>query len=399
MSNGSINLLPETMRQRERKEVLKAINKSKVFDINLSAGAKIQPLSPPKISSPKRSLWSEIFGKKIGPAPIVNRPTYNGVRPNLPTPSPKPIFKYPEVPQTSSFNNKPLVNQPALTTKPTHNGTNTLAVKPKKPGLFSQLKYIFAKPKKHQLKEQAWTSAPHKTINKIAPEPPKIEPKPKIKEKYHTVPKAEKSKMDINLIPQELLFKKYQKNPQKITIMIFSLVAAALLIALAYFIINEQEKAVDKKISQLQEDRSKLVAYINGFKDIQQKNIRLQDKLLAINKLLAKHIYWTKFFSLLEQYTLDNIHYTEFTADTSGRFMLPALSAIGAGPNVEEQIADSYRQAAQQIAVFKKADDFVSQVRVNNLEVLSSDKTGVKGVKFEINLVLEDGVFNQETNK
>ena len=54
----------------------------------------------------------------------------------------------------------------------------------------------------------------------------------------------------------------------------------------------KRERGGQAKISKLNEDKAKLVAYISDFQDIQAQNIRLQDKLLAINKLLQKHIYW-----------------------------------------------------------------------------------------------------------
>ena len=110
-------------------------------------------------------------------------------------------------------------------------------------------------------------------------------------------------------------------------------------------------------------------------------------------------IIWQRcLVSLLERYTLDDVYYTEFTADTSGEFGLPAVASIGSGPNLEEKIANSYRKAAQQILAFKQATDFVKQIKVSDLEVISGDRAGVKGVKFEINLVLTDGVFNKENN-
>ena len=213
------------------------------------------------------------------------------------------------------------------------------------------------------------------------------------KAKYHVAPKTEKSKLDINLIPEELLFKKYPHSRQQTISIILAIIIPALIVASAYFLIDQQERSIDKKISQLTEDQNKLLDFISGFKSIQQKNINLQDKLLAINRLLDKRIYWTKFFSLLQRYTLDDIHYTEFTADTSGEFMLPAVASVTGGQSVEEQVANSYRQAANQIAAFKRAADFVSQIKVNNLEIIADERSGIKGVKFEINLGLTDGVF------
>ncbi|MEK7072135.1 MAG: hypothetical protein AAB969_01040, partial [Patescibacteria group bacterium] len=317
-----------------------------------------------------------------------------------------------KVPKTAKINQKAIEQKlpeaPRPSFEPIHKSSNlkvdfkySAGQKKPGPGFFAWLKKIFTLapkvPKPAKINQKA--------IEKKLPEVPRpsfMEPYKvleKTKEKYHTAPKSEKSKLDINLIPQELLFRKYPQSRQQIVSIILSIIIPALIITTTYMFISQQQRNIQTKISQLNNDKNNLISYISHFKDIQQKNILLQDKLLAIDKLLQKHIYWTKFFSLLERYTLDDVYYTEFKADTSGEFMLPAIAAIGSGKTVEEQIADSYRKAANQIAIFKKAADFVSQIKVDNLEVVSGDKAGVKGVKFEINLALTDGVFTNETNK
>lgn len=417
---ANINLLPEEMRGKEKKELIKASKKPKVFTVNLSAAATDKPLPPVKPSKPPRSLWSEIFGKKIKPTPLPKTPTFGQRLDTLPNPKNQTI-KYQEVPKKPIF--QPRSNflssigpaQSLVKSSPVEKiapATPSFELSsrqaktkvdfkynttPKKRGLgfFAWLQKIFArKPKKIKpiapKKEEFHKKTTEPSTSKFV-EPPKAHEK--TKEKYHQAPRGEKSKLDINLIPQELLFRKYPKSRQQIVGVIMSVIIPALIITSVYLVIDQQQQNIKSKMAQLNNDKSKLVDYINGFKNIQQKNIRLQDKLLAVDKLLQQHIYWTKFFSLLERYTLDDIHYAEFTADTSGDFMLPAIASIGSGKTVEEQIADSYRKAAEQIAAFEKADDFVTQVKVNNLEVVSGDNAGVKGVKFEINLSLTDGVF------
>ncbi|MDO8668693.1 MAG: hypothetical protein Q7K65_00160 [Candidatus Buchananbacteria bacterium] len=407
---ANINLLPEEMRSREQKEALRAAKKPKVFTIDLSAGKKDSATAQVKPSKPIRSMWSEIFGRKIKPASLAKTPLFEQKN-TWPEPVKNQTIKYQENrgrsvyrPQGNFLSSGPAqpVKQPSaekiaprqMPSEPIRKSLERQVDfkynhTPKKRGFFAKWKNIFSPqprvPKPAKIDKKAW---PKKTIE--SPKAPE-----KIKGKYHTAPKMEKSKLDINLIPEELLFRKYPKGRQQIIGIILAVVIPALIVTLAYTVIDLQQKSTQEKISQLNKNKGELVSYINGFKDIQQKNIMLQDKLLAINKLLQKHIYWTKFFSLLERYTLDDVYYTEFTADTSGEFMLPAVASIGSGNTVEEQIADSYRKAARQITALEQADDFVSQIKVNNLEVVSGDNAGVKGVKFEINLALTDGVFTK----
>ncbi len=409
---ANINLLPEEMRKLEKKEILKAAKKSKTFTIDLSAGKKNIPVSDIKPSKSKSPLWSQIFGSKIKPMNSVS-PTSFGSRLdstpktqkiNYQSVAPKAIVKpnnsfmrtlgpaYSPV-RSGSVEKLPIANQSFQIDNQQENlkvdfkfSSNA---RKKGPGFWSR--FI------NSLMPHPGLKKPIKTHTKedklIVEERPVLKLPKKSKEKYNLASKLEKSKLNINLIPEELLFRKYPKSRQQIMGMILAIIIPTLMVTAGFVLIDQQQKAIESKIIKLNDDKTKLVVYINGFKDIQAKNIRLQDKLLAINKLLEKHVYWTKFFSLLERYTLDDVYYTEFTADTSGKFMLPAIAVIGNGTTLEDQISDSYRKAAEQITAFQKAPDFITQTKVNNLEIVTGDKSGIIGVKFEINLSLADGVF------
>ncbi|PJE58476.1 MAG: hypothetical protein COU81_00555 [Candidatus Portnoybacteria bacterium CG10_big_fil_rev_8_21_14_0_10_36_7] len=485
MSN--INLLPEEMRDKEKKEVLRAAKKPKIFTVDLSPGQSAKPPIPVKPSKPPRSLWSEIFGQKIKPTPIakmpnfgprmdmletanhqkikypaspaqsVVKPTTNFFRSMGPAQSPikltspaKPVpaqpsfvppvrpvktqidYKFKTPPKKfrlgfwasfkKLFTRSPRLPQapkmplpisppkPAVAARPSLEPPKpsnlkvdfkyNVGSKKKSWGFFALLKNLFARQPNKFKPVQIHKKEIEKKLP-VPPAPPATQPLKvleKTKEKFHSAPKAQKSKLDINLIPQELLFRKYPKSSQQIISILLAIILPALMITAIYTLIDQQQKDLANKTTKLNQDKENLITYISQFKNLQDKNIRLQDKLLVINKLLQKHIYWTKFFSLLERYTLDDVYYTEFTADTSGKFSLPAVATIGSGSTIEAKIADSYRQAAQQITAFKKAADFVSQVQVSDLEVFSDNKSGIKGVKFEINLALKDGVFYQTDN-
>lgn len=415
---ANINLLPEDMRKMDKKEILKAAKKPKTFTIDLSAGKNSLPRSSVQPSNQHSSLWSKVFGQpakptsQIGPILFGSRPEVTPTKPQTVYQSltPKAVVK----PKTSFLSSIGPAQSPVRSSRQDivvlrepsfelENKSKSLKVdynfetshKNQDRGFFSSLMKLFTAKS---------VTAKSPKISKVIIESQKIiEPKSPASEKspakYHHAPKAEKSKLNINLIPEELLFRKYPKSRQQIFTMVLAIIIPTLLITAGYVLIDQQQKATEAKIVALRNDKTKLITYINSFKDIQAKNIRLQDKLLAINKLLQKHVYWTKFFSLLERYTLDDVYYTEFSADTSGKFMLPAIAVMGSGSTVEDQIADSYRKAAEQIKAFQKAPDFITQTKVNNLEVVTGDNAGIKGVKFEINLSLAEGVFINNEDK
>ena len=428
MSNN-INLLPEKMRERDLREMKRAARRPKVFTIDLSAGHREKLPAP--IKPPHQSLWAKTFGPKKLAAPVANGALRPQLAPQIAKPliSPKPIIKYGPIssqppilikPKRSFWSSigpaksplKPLIQAQAVSTLPAFK-LPAQAAKParvdlkysqarKKRGLgfFASLKNLFQLRKKYKKYAIIPLNSEEKKllIEPIAPSKamPQLPVKTKTLEKYHTAPKAVKSQLDINLVPEELLFRQYSRSQQQIVAMILAIIIPALVVTAAYLFLNQQQKVIEGKIYQLSRNQSQLVAYISGFKDIRKKNIGLQDKLLVISQLLEKHIYWTKFFGLLEKYTLDNVYYTEFTADTSGRFILPAVATAAGGQAVEERGADSYRQAAQQIVALKQAADFVNQLKVNNLEIVTNDKAGFGGIKFDINLDLADGVFIAE---
>jgi hypothetical protein len=112
----------------------------------------------------------------------------------------------------------------------------------------------------------------------------------------------------------------------------------------------------------------------------EKENNALADRVSMIKNLLDEKILWSRFFDLLEKYTLDGIYFTNLTADTSGTLILPG-------------VADNYHVLSQELAVLRDAPEFVKDARVTNAQLYSADKVGVLGVSFQLRLVLNDQVF------
>jgi hypothetical protein len=69
-------------------------------------------------------------------------------------------------------------------------------------------------------------------------------------------------------------------------------------------------------------------------------------RLIVVNDLLSKHVYWSNFFSFLEKNTLPNVFYQDFSGDTSGEYLLKART-------------DSFDSMAKQIKVFRRAAEVI----------------------------------------
>lgn len=202
----------------------------------------------------------------------------------------------------------------------------------------------------------------------------------KEKAKYHLAPKLAKSGLDINLIPEELLARKYLGVKGQVAALFLAVILPFLAVTAVYYLIDYYQQQIDQQIKNSQQLVNQLNQELSGFQEIQQKNFLLQQKLLALDTLFNGQIRWTNFFNLLEKYTLAEVYYTNFTADISGEFVLPA-------------VATNYQKAAQQIVALKSAKDFVKKVGVDNLRLYSTSKAGIIGVAFELKLVLADDVF------
>ncbi|MBI5765851.1 hypothetical protein HZA71_01325 [Candidatus Falkowbacteria bacterium] len=200
------------------------------------------------------------------------------------------------------------------------------------------------------------------------------------KEKLSATAKAKKSHFNINLIPEELVYREWINIRMQIIVLFLAIIFPAVIVYGAYRLIGFYQERADQQIHYKQAAINKLQEVAADYQKIKQNNTILQQKLMVIKGILDGHIYWTNFFRRLEKYTLDGVYYTDFAADISGEFMLPAIAA-------------SYGEAAKQIMAFKQAADFVKEVRVDKISLHSSGKGGITGVEFELKLKLADNVF------
>lgn len=403
-----INLLPENFREKERKELDKAAKRPKVFEVAMSQAEKDKLAKTS--DKPNKSFWQKIFGS----TPKTAKPT---------------------LPKSASFGHTPSVDLLASAKKEKiHFGP---VVHPESKKQKNSFWSRFFGPANSPIKstievKQNWPPArpsfemPHvrkeKTEEKI-PKPlkikkeksnwlagifaqksrkPKIErPEPvlvkeekeeKIKEKkikpakrnfgFNLAPKGKKSAMDINLMPKELLTIRHASPREQFWGLLAAMMLPAILIFGLFYFFGFLQKQTDAKIMAYQNKADQLQKEINVFEEAQNRDTLLKQKLVALKDLLDKHIYFTKFFNLLQKYTLDDVHFTDLTMDTSGEFVLPA-------------VASSYEKAAQQIVAFRQATDFIKSVEAKDIKLYSEEKAGIVGVSFELKITLVDNIFRQ----
>ena len=156
---------------------------------------------------------------------------------------------------------------------------------------------------------------------------------------------------------------------------------AIILVAGVYFGIVIYQNTVQGDISRAKEQVASLDREIAGLEKEKEEALDLQKRLNLIKDLLAKHVYWTDFFRLLEKYTIDEVYYMNFSMAGKDKLV---ISAVG----------KDYKSLAKQFLAFEQAKDFIQTVRIDSASADIDAQKGVyKGVKFNINLEFAPDVF------
>jgi len=177
--------------------------------------------------------------------------------------------------------------------------------------------------------------------------------------------------LDVNLIPDKLIaglspITKIRRIIWAgIASLVFILIISAGILAYQTYLIN-QVISTQREIKNVEDE---IITYVPWQKDA----VAFNQQIDGITKLLDRHIYWTEFFSFLEQNTLPNVHYANLSVDTSGVFTLAAT-------------APDYGTVSKQIAVFKQSDI------ITKVSVVGATDNGTQ-INFNISLTVTPSIF------
>jgi len=136
--------------------------------------------------------------------------------------------------------------------------------------------------------------------------------------------------------------------------------------------ITEESLALEVEIEQLDTN-------ISQYNDLIGLAADWQIKLATVDDLLRTHIYWTKFFAILEKVTLPSVYYKGFTA-----------SIINPDINLTSY-ASSFTEVARQLVGYQNFMDVFEQVNVTE----ASLDEGV-GVSYTAQATLRPSIFYDE---
>lgn len=375
-----VNLLPDEFRTKENKELESYRKQSKGFSIKLSQptkeNQKEKPVKKPgffaKLFSSKKNKQTKIVEPKSSFIPgkkfeiKIDQPT----GPKISEPKPVVISKPAIIKETkSTFTNgaktdlklpKPEVKKEEIkveSIKP------TIEVKPKIKKAKFNWKKFFSRKKNEPIIDKI----NHGSNKKIR------STKPGREEKMNF--------LDINLIPLELSRHPEFKFSQKMFIFIGSIFLTFLLVFSAYLGLIWYQIIVTRQIQSIKEEIFVLDDNILKYQKEEISIKDLQGKFKYIEGILNNHIYWTKFFSMLEKNTVQEVYYTNFSMSGQEKVV---ISAVG----------KDYNSVAKQLLAFKNATDFIQNVRIDSAAAIVDKDGNYAGVNFNIYLDFQPLVFN-----
>ena len=179
-----------------------------------------------------------------------------------------------------------------------------------------------------------------------------------------------------NLVKENaVVFINWRKN--------ISLLLLGVFLSIAIVGVAHQSVAIEnREIKEAEEILLGKINKINKKIELAKNNIKevmiLQNKLILIESLLDKHVYWTNFFKFLEDTTIEDVYYSGFSGTTNGTYVLLAS-------------AESFNMLAKQIAGFR-ANEKVVFVRTDGGSVGAVDGEGSR-VSFSLELKINPEIF------
>lgn len=374
-----INLLNDTKEDKPKKKPVPVVSSEpKLTDPGRLPKPAPEPKLPSRFSIWLRSLRNKPPAKeapKVEPVKPEEKPKIPSIRVAAPpkSPTPEDIFSEIDEPDLKSDAVPPVKN--------IDDG-------------------ILPAPKPLSVAPPPATPAPPPTPALKSPPPspiPSEKPAPKLADKIKFRSKAvKKGEFEppfnnrgslVNLIPMEL---RQSIDPRsKLISLGIALCGSLVLIGGIYASLTLYRTSILEKIQLLRAERMGVEQQINDLKPQQREAIDVSNKLKLVSGLLDSHIYWTKFFSKLEQYTIDEVYYTGAIAGSLGGQM--TLSAVGT----------SFSSPARQLIALEAADDFVSSVTITAAAASSGSSANLPPgslsttkVTFAVSITLVPDIFN-----
>lgn len=195
-----------------------------------------------------------------------------------------------------------------------------------------------------------------------------------------------RSMLDVNLIPKELIRYPELEFPKRLFRSGIIVLSSVLLVIIGYLGITLYQLRINQQIKNIEKEIVSINQEVALYDQEKASALAMQKYLEVIRQLLDGHLYWTKFFTFLEKYTIDEIYYTDFSMTGTEKLV---ISAVG----------KDYESVAKQLVSFQKASDFIKNVRIDTASaIINYEKGNYEGVNFNIDLEFMPDVFTNKIN-
>lgn len=161
------------------------------------------------------------------------------------------------------------------------------------------------------------------------------------------------------------------------------LVLVAALVVEIYFGLDWWQGQERTQAEKIKSEHLAVTQQINNINNNSKDFLNFKDKVSLVEKLIDQHIYWSDFFTWLEQNTLNSVRYVDFSGDVSGEYTLAAQTK-------------NYRDVSWQAKAFKD-NPWVDEVSVSaaNLEEAEIKDSNLKEewINFSIVLKIKPQIF------
>lgn len=188
--------------------------------------------------------------------------------------------------------------------------------------------------------------------------------------------KEKTQRSGINLVPENS-----RAVPKRSIFFMFfyPFLVVSIVVVASYFALRAYDLQTQNKIKTVETNISETISSTGNYNQLISEIEDWQNKTIRIKELLTKHIYWTEFFRKLEDNTLENVRFNNFSGNIQGN-----LTFVASAPN--------YETVVRQWMHLKRADKFVRNVIINGA-TLSMNKENASGVSFSVTLDLAEDIF------
>jgi len=246
---------------------------------------------------------------------------------------------------------------------------------------FKQRKKLRQETEERKAREKITREARQKAEQEVHQKVGQEEEQQQKKEENIKKEKPEKTSiLKTNLIKDEIVFFfDWRKN---LIFLLTLVVITCFIIAAAYGGLVYWQKQKEEAGKVFVRKSAELESKIKQAKDNINEILTFQQKLTLVSLLIDRHTYWTNFFKFLEDYTINDVYYMEFSGGIKGSYSLSAL-------------AKNFNSISQQLKVMQ-GSNHVIKANVDSGQLSAGEKEGRSGgVKFNLELLINPAIFTE----